>query len=77
MALRTSMTLLAGVTLLGLMYQSISRQAETTNAVTNDAAFNGSRAIMQDLLGLGGSTFPMLMVVAFIAGGLGVALLIK
>jgi len=77
MALRVSVALVAAISLLGLMFNSLSRQATRTDSETTSAAFNGSRAILQDIVGVGGSQFPMLLVVAFIAGGLGTALLLK
>jgi hypothetical protein len=76
MALRISVVIVAAISLVGLMFNSLSRQVETTDTQTTSAAFNGSRAILQDIVGVGGSQFPMLLVVAFIAGGLGTALIL-
>lgn len=77
MALRISVAMVGAIALLGLMMNSFSRQAATTANATASPVFNGSRAILQDLVGVGGSTFPMLLVVAFVAGVLGTALLVK
>jgi len=77
MALRTSLVVVAGVTIFGLMFQSLSRQASTTDAQTNSEVFNGTTAIMQDIFGFGGSQFPMLVVVAFVAGVLATVLMVK
>lgn len=77
MALRISGLLVAAVTILGLMYRSLSVQVETTSTMTNSTAFDASRTILQDIVGTGGSQFPMLIVVAFVAGGLATVLLIK
>lgn len=75
MGLRISVVLVSGVALIALMFQSLSRQVASTS--TTSAAFNGSKAIVQDVVGVGGAQFPMLAVVAFIAGVFGTALLIR
>lgn len=68
MALRVTVVLVAGISLFALMFQSLSRQAETTAAATNSTVFNGIEAISADLFGVAGSQFPMLGVVAVVAG---------
>jgi len=68
MALRVSVVLVAGVSIFGLMFRSLSAQAETTAAQTNAPALNASTAIMQDLFGVAGGSYPLLVVVAFVAG---------
>ena len=77
MALRISVLLAAGISLIALMFQSLSIQVETTGAQTESPAFNASREILTDVVGTGASQFPMLVVVAFIAGGLAFALILK
>jgi hypothetical protein len=76
MATRVSVVIVAGVAIFALMFQSLSRQAETTAGATNSEVFNGTRAIFVDLVGTAGGQFPMLAVVAFIAGGLAFALIL-
>jgi hypothetical protein len=77
MALRVSVVIVAGISLFGLMFQSLSLQAETTSTMTNSTAFDASRSILSDIVGTGGGQFPMLVVVAFVAGVLGTALVVK
>jgi len=76
MATRVSVLLVAGVTLFALLFQSLSRQVETTATATNSTAFEGMREIGVDLFGVAGSQFPMLAVVAFVAGSLAIAKLV-
>jgi len=68
---RVSVTLVAGITLFALMFQALSRQADTTAAATNSSAFNGTVAIATDLFGVAGGSFPLVGVVAVVAGILG------
>lgn len=77
MATRVSVALVAGVALFGLMFQSLSRQAETTSAATNSEVFDGVRVIFIDIFGVAGGQFPLLVVVAFVAGILGVVTILN
>jgi len=77
MALRTSVTLVGSVAMLGLMIQSFGRQSQVATDASNDAALDTVTAILTDMTGVAGGSFPLLLVVAFVAGGLGVVTLLK